>query len=63
MTMKLNETTFKFFKRGIEAREMGIACAPMLDPEVMPMLKETDAPVVAALSEWLKGWHTRNLVV
>lgn len=59
----MNKAMFKFFLRGAKAREMGIECVPMMDPEVMPMLKETDAPVVPALKEWLKGWHRQNLEI
>lgn len=57
----MDKVLYKFFKRGMTAREEGIMCAPMMDPEVMKMLKEFDAPIVPAMKEWQLGWTLENL--
>ena len=53
----------KFFSRGMRACEEGIPCAPMMDPEVMKMLKELDSPIVSSLKMWHEGWNVKNLGV
>ena len=60
---KLTSLKGKFFSRGMRAYEEGIPCAPMMDPEVMKMLKELDSPIVPSLKMWQEGWAVKNLGV
>lgn len=50
-----------FYTRGQEAFDEGLPCAPMLDPELTPMLKDFDGPVSEALVMWHEGWTVKNL--
>lgn len=58
-----SSTKGKFFSRGMRAFETGLPCVPMMDPEVMEMLKELDSPIVSSLKMWYEGWNVKNLGV
>ena len=57
------------FKLGQRAFQKGMKSSPVLDKEMMGMLKDNpnmsnagiSKETVALLKEWSRGWHTENL--